>query len=212
MTAALALPPHSLLHRVRVLEHLTGSGLLMHAIALALLLPNRVVGSQELSRSLQHFGEPLRERCERLFVRAPREVRAEQIESEEMRVRLTEVVRAIVDAEPGNDATPPDSCLIGEVALDRIGVLLLELERAPLGSVIPWAISAELLGTTIRCRGVEYVALTSYRTALARRLTGLAEQSPEIFLRALVEGGDPALQTQLRGAVDALHAAAALAA
>ncbi len=213
MRAALALSARSFLRRVRVLEHGAGNGLLTHAIAIALLLPNLVIESPELSDSLERFGEPLREHCERLFVRAPSTVRAAQMESEKMRTSLIDVARALVETETRNDdAAPPELCLIGDLAKDRMSALLGEVERAPLGSAVPWMLLTELLGTTIRCRGVERTVLAGYRTILARRLAELAEQSAEIFLQALVEDAEPALHEQLRSAVDALRAAAVLAA
>ncbi len=198
------------LQRLRVLEHLRDDALVSHVIASSLLVPNVVLGAGELSLALDRFGAMLRERAERLFVRAPRELRADDIESEEMRTSLVQTASLLAKTQVDDAQAPAQLCVIGDPEKDRIAALLVELEVARKGSAIPWILVAELLGAAVRCRGVERIVLAEYRTALIRQLSRFAEQPSEIFLRALVTERQPALQAQLLGAVDALRAAALL--
>ncbi len=146
-------------------------------------------------------------RCRLLFVRMPQRIEAADLEDSQDRVATLALARAIVASPdessiPGAQNTP---CLTGDVERERIDALLPELQDAPLGSAMPWLFAAELLGTTLVWRTALSDAPAGYRSQLHARLASLAEQSPEIFRRALVQGDEPGLGGALRDVCDALR-------
>lgn len=214
MTTALDLTPRTLSRARRLLELAPQRGLLPFMLAAATLLPQRVVGSAALTDRLERVVSALRERCEKLFVRAPAGVLPGDLEDVRERDALVELADALAaSGELGDDdstlASEPRVC--GEIASDRIGALLFDLRAAPLGCADPWIFACELLGTTIVYRSTRSDALVRFRSALGQRLCALGDQSPEIFARSLVHGEEPALQRACAPVADALRGVASLA-
>ncbi len=148
-------------------------------------------------------------------MRLPATIGADDLESVEERGALVELADALArtgDADETRLAPQSGVRIAGEIARDRVGALLPELETAPLGSVIPWILCAELLGTEIVYRASQSASLQAYRASLLERFASLSEQSPQIFWKALARGEEPLLRERLGNVIDGLRGAAALAA
>jgi hypothetical protein len=193
MTVARDVDAHRLLRDVRVVEGALASTPVAHLMALC---------------AFSMSGEPLRDRIERLFVRAPATISDEDIESASERALIVEAARPNGGAVPQSDARIR---IAGTADDDRVRALLAELSVAPRGSVLPWMLCAELLGTSIQYRGTETGGFLPYRQLLLQRFSALAEQSPQIFLEWLATGEESRLDDALRVALDALRGAATLA-
>lgn len=152
--------------------------------------------------------QPLRARIERLFVQRPSAIRAEDLESLAERGALTDAVRENRDPPLLEEGFVR---VEGTADGDRVEALLAEIATAPLGSVLPWLLCAELLGTSIRYGGSASTALEPYRASLLCRFAALAEQSPKAFCGWLERGRDAAADDALRVGLDALRAAGTLA-
>ncbi len=187
-----------LLRRVRLLDGAVGKTPLSHLIALCTLVPQAAA---------------LCERVERLFARMPPAVAAEDLETASAREALIAAsLRTLADGmAPDADGGTERVRISGAIDPERVNALIAELSASPFGSVVPWLLCAELLGTSIECRGARSPVLEPYRLLLLERLVGLADQSPQIFARWLVSGDEPALDERLSTVLDALRGAAALA-
>jgi hypothetical protein len=209
----LDLPPRRIASCVRVFEYAPARALLRHLVALAFLLPNRISGPARRAEALARVAAAMRERCERLFVRLPEAVDANDLEDAALRGAVIELGNAIADdtgvAPPLERETMP--CIIGDAPRDRLGALLASLAGEPLGSAAPWVFACELLGTEIVYRATSSNAPEEYRRILLERLSALADQSPQVFWRALVTGDEPALDDALQRLYGALRGAGSLA-
>lgn len=214
MKTALDLTPQTLSRARRFLELAPQRGLLPSLLAATALLPERACGTASLDDLVERVTFTLRERCERLFVRAPAVVRPEDLEDARDRGALLELADAVANARDSDDAEPGERALplvVGEIAGDRVAALLFDLRDAPLGAVTPWLFACELLGTTLVYRATRSDALAGFRATLAERLSGFVDQSPEVFAQRLVSGDEPALERSASFVADALRGAAALA-
>ncbi|MHB8432060.1 MAG: hypothetical protein ACYC8W_09215 [Candidatus Tyrphobacter sp.] len=215
MTSVLDLSPTRLARCIRVLDRGLTASPIVHLIALSFLLPESAGGSSRICSLLATCARSRRKRCERLFVRLPATIGADDLESVEERGALVELADALArtgDADETRLAPQSGVRIAGEIARDRVGALLPELETAPLGSVIPWILCAELLGTEIVYRASQSASLQAYRASLLERFASLSEQSPQIFWKALARGEEPLLRERLGNVIDGLRGAAALAA
>ncbi len=145
----------------------------------------------------------------------PTTIGADDLESVEERVALIELARGIASADDANEmplAMHSGVRVVGEIARDRVSALLPELEAAPLGSVVPWMLCAELLGTAIVYRASQSASLQQYRESLLERFASLADQSAQIFWKTLASGEEPVLRERLASVLDGLRGVAVLAA
>lgn len=197
-------------------EHAFEATLLLHLVALGSMLPERVMNSEDLSRTLVALAATLRDRLALLFVRMPPTIAAEDLEEVQTRRRLIDLLQRMVTADAVERAAePPPSGvvrIVGEVDCDRLEALIPEVAAAPLGCVIPWIACAELLGTAIEFDGTRSAVLAPYRELLLERFAVLADQSPQIFWRRLAAEKDRELDERLAAVIGALRGAASLAA
>ncbi len=182
-----------LLHDVRLIEGALWTTPIVHLLSLC---------------AFSAPAEPMRARVERLFVRNPREIEGEDLESFEERARTVAIAQGVPTLAPVQDGAIR---IDGVADSDRVTALLAELSVAPLGSVLPWLLSAELLGTMISYGGTATEVLAPYRALLLRRLTAFAELPPRKFLQWVTGASDVQLDRALRSVLDALRAAAGLA-
>ncbi|HEY9085655.1 MAG TPA: hypothetical protein VIN40_06935 [Candidatus Tyrphobacter sp.] len=186
-----------MLRRVRLLDGALGTTPLCHLIVLSALVP---------------AAASLRERAERLFVRIPLVIAAGDMETMPERERLIDAARMTLGNGEPETALPTDGVRIaGLIDSDRVEALIAEVHSSPLGSVNPWILCAELLGTSIEYHGARCEVLEPYRRRLLDRLAAFADQSPQIFVRWLVNGEERELDERLAAVLDALRGAAALA-
>ncbi len=215
MTSALDLSAAGLARCIRVFDRGLTASPVVHLIALSFLLPERSGASPGICLLLATSAQARRRRCERLFARLPATIGADDLESVEERVALVELARAIVSADDADEmplAVQSGIRIVGEIARDRVSALLPELEAAPLGSVIPWMLCAELLGSTIVYRASQSASLQPYRASLLERFASLADQSAQVFWKTLASGDEPVLRERLGRVLDGLRGAATLAA
>jgi hypothetical protein len=209
----LPLAPGHTARCVRIFGYLGAPTLLHHLVACSLLLPERLPGDDAASSALTYFAELVQARCRLLFVSLPRDLAGEDVESPQQRDAAIALARAIVRANRGAEdgaQALQSPYLRGDVEVERVAMLLDVLETAPLGCAHAWMLAAELMGTALCCGTAYSDAPASYRRALLSRLASLSEQSPEIFLRALVAGDEVRLREPLRALCDAMRGVAAL--
>jgi hypothetical protein len=193
MTVARDVGARQLLHDVQLIDGALRERAVAHLLALC---------------ALSTAAQPLRDTIERIFVRRPVAIHAEDLESAEEREAVVRMARA---------ATGPPALREGFVRIegcangDRVRALLAELAIAPLGSVVPWLLCVEMFGGAIRCKGSTSDALAPYRESLRLRLIPFADGPQAAFLEWLGRRGESTLDETLRAGLDALRAAARLA-
>ncbi|MEA2721086.1 MAG: hypothetical protein QOJ39_2950, partial [Candidatus Eremiobacteraeota bacterium] len=202
------------------LEQSDYGGLITHLFAIRTLLPTTFAGlNGDVPGKLAAEREALRGVIDRLFIkmRMPRyALTGKDLEDRSSRSALMELVRALADAQPAEDAGAGDATVVLEGAVDvtRMTPHLASLEADPLGSARPWLILAELLPSWfVSPPGGE--ALNAYRSALIATFSNIAPLPNEEFHRVLAGTQNAALDAALRDVRsalrDALEAAAAKA-
>jgi hypothetical protein len=95
--------------------------------------------------------------------------------------------------------------------LDVIQALAADLASTGLGSVTPWVINGQLLGSTVYHGQEHSDALDHYRTELLRVLSVLNELPLEEFHRVLTSSVNRSLDESLVQVMNALRGAAPIA-
>ncbi|MDP9106085.1 MAG: hypothetical protein M3N49_09135, partial [Candidatus Eremiobacteraeota bacterium] len=205
---------------LRFLEQSDYGGLITHLFAIRTLLPTAFVGvNGDVPGKLAAEREALRGVVDRLFIkmRMPRyALTGKDLEDRSSRSALVELVRALQDAQPTEEASAGDATVVleGPIETDRLVALATVLESDPLGSARPWLILAQLLPSTfVTPPGGE--AMNAYRSALISTFTNVAALPSEEFHRVLAGTQNAALDAALRDVRaalrDVLEAAAAKA-
>jgi uncharacterized repeat protein (TIGR01451 family) len=191
----------ALTQRLGMLDRADAGGLIRHLFAI---------------RALTLAGDALKGPLDKFFVRLrmPRlTVTAKDLEDRESREALHDAVAAVIDDPPVAHG-PPEGDVVrlqGPVDVAALRALQATLDGAALGSVTPWLIGAELMGTTIVRTGSQSDLLGRYRDELRNVLGVLAELPMPEFHRVLTSSVNRTLDDALAAALDALRAAAHLA-
>ncbi len=199
---------------VRMLEKSDAGGLIAHLFAVQALSPNALAGADpRTAQIMENSARTVRAPLDRFFVRlrVPRlTITAKDLEDRDSRFAL----RTLLDRVAGAPAQPhvgrPVALvrLSGEADVNALRARSAELESAPLGSVIPWIASAQLLGTRVEYNGSgRSEVLGLYRTELLK-VFGVLETLPmPEFHRVLASSVNRTLDDALAAVLDALRAA-----
>ena len=200
---------------VRTLEKSDAGGLIPHVFAIRALFPNAVAGADpRLAQIVSNAANAVRAPLDRLFVRLrmPRlTITAKDLEDRESRFALRGLIDALAQA-PGAELDRREPRIVrlsGPVDVDALGERAMELESAPLGSVVPWIVSAQLLGSRIEYNGGRQSdVLGLYRDELIN-VFGVLETLPmPEFHRVLASSVNRTLDDALGAVLDALRSTA----
>jgi len=192
----------ALVQRLGMLDRADAGGLIRHLFAI---------------RALTIAGDAVRGPLDKFFVRLrmPRlTVTAKDLEDGQSREALHDTIAETLDHPPVAEGAPEGDVvrLQGPIDLDVLRALQTTLDGAALGSVTPWLIGAELMGTTIVRADSRSDLLGRYRDELKNVFGVLAELPMPEFHRVLTSSVNRTLDDALAAAVDALRAAAHIAA
>ena len=208
----LDLSAEELAQALRAIEMSDAGGLVPHIFAIRALFPNALAGADAQTAQILHNAAiAMRAPLDRLFVRlrVPRlTITAKDLEDRDSRFALRDVVAAVLaaPAEPLADRGGGVVRLSGTVDPAALRARYDELETAPLGSVVPWIVNAQLLGTRIEHASRSDV-LGLYRNELLK-VFGVLETLPmPEFHRVLSSSVNRTLDDALGAVVDALRAA-----
>ena len=207
---------------IRTLEKSDAGGLIPHLFAVRALLPNAIAGADaRLSQTVENAARAIRAPLDRLFVRLrmPRlALTAKDLEDRDGRFALRALLDAVLDASPAPLAERSGGIvrLSGAVDVDALRKRADELEHAPLGSVVPWIVSAHLLGERVEYNGGpsgssgqgQSNVLGLYRTELIKVFSVLETLPMPEFHRVLSSSVNRTLDDALGAVLDALRAAA----
>ncbi|HET7814889.1 MAG TPA: hypothetical protein VFL13_11000 [Candidatus Baltobacteraceae bacterium] len=201
---------------LRAIEMSDAGGLVPHIFAIRALFPNALAGADaQTSQILQNAAIAIRAPLDRLFVRlrVPRlTITAKDLEDRDSRFALRDLVAAVL-AAPAQPLIERGSSVVrlsGTVDPAALRSRYDELETAPLGSVVPWIVNAQLLGTRIEHASRSDV-LGLYRNELLK-VFGVLETLPmSEFHRVLSSSVNRTLDDALGAVVDALRAATPVA-
>ncbi|MBV9270435.1 MAG: hypothetical protein JO165_05030, partial [Candidatus Eremiobacteraeota bacterium] len=203
---------------IETIEKSDAGGLIQHVFALRALLPNAVVGASATEAStLFEASRDARAPLERFFVRlrVPRlTVSAKDLEDREARQALQTIVRIAVGREPSQGATRPPEVvrLRGPLDAGVLRQLAPQLTTSPLGSVVPWTINAQMLGSAIEYDGGSTNdVLRAYRDELIRVFALLETLPMPEFHRVLGSSVNRTLDDALSNVLAALRDAAHVA-
>ncbi len=207
-----------LANTIRMLERSdSAGGLVQHLFAMRMLFPEHAIGAPaQLAATFATATRQLRVPLEKLFVRLrmPRlTITGKDIEDREGRDALRTLVDELAFAPSASPEPPPAQVvrIVGGVELDVVRALVADLESAPIGTVAPWLVNAQLLGTTIYHDGHRSDELETYRAELLNIFSVLNELPMEEFHRVLTSSVNRALDEALAHVLDALRGAAHLA-
>lgn len=200
---------------IRTLEKSDAGGLIPHIFAARTLLPNAIAGADaRLAQSMENAAVAIKAPLDRFFVRlrAPRlAVSAKDLEDRESRLALRALLDAATEAPAGDEDPRPDGIvrLIGSVDTGVLRKRAADLEHAPLGSVVPWIVNAQLLGERVEYdNGGRSDVLGLYRAELIK-VFGVLETLPmPEFHRVLTSSVNRTLDDALGAVLDALRGAA----
>ncbi len=210
--------PERLANVIKMLERSdSAGGLVQHLFALRMFFPeNAIDAPQQLTQAFAGASRAVRAPLERLFVRLrmPRlSLTTKDLEDRDGRDALMNLLNDLVFAPTAKPQAPaPGTIRIeGQIELDVVRSLMPELETTPVGSVTPWLVNAQLLGTTIYNDVADRNALERYRSELLNVLLVLNELPLEEFHRVLTSSVNRTLDQALAQVLDALRNAAHIA-
>jgi hypothetical protein len=141
-------------------------------------------------------------------------VTAKDLEDRDSRLALRLLVKELIDSSPGTQAARETGIvrLRGPVDVEALRFLAPQLETAPLGSVVPWIVSAHILGSVVEYNGESRSnALGEYRSELLKVFTLLETLPMPEFHRVLTSSVNRGLDDALVAVLDALRTAAHVA-
>ncbi len=211
--------PDQLARTIRTLERTDAGGLIAHIFAARALLPNALAGADpKTAQTMENAAIALRAPLDRFFVRLrmPRlAVTAKDLEDRESRSALRALVDAAIGAQPFAAEQRGSGVvrLLGALDPNVLRERMPELESAPLGSVLPWSINAQLLGTRIEYDGSadepgSSEVLGMYRNELIDVFNVLETLPLPEFHRVLSSSVNRTLDDALGAVLDALRTAA----
>jgi len=222
----LDLSPEELAQAIRSLEKSDAGGLIPHIFAVRAFFPNAIAGANaQIAQTAENTARAIRAPLDRFFVRLrmPRlAITAKDLEDRDSRFALRALVEAVLDAPTAQLSERPAGVvrLSGAVDVATLRRRAGELEQAPLGSVVPWVVNAHLLGERVeyddstgspQAPNVSNV-LGLYRTELLKVFSVLETLPMPEFHRVLSSSVNRTLDDALGAVLDALRAAAHIAA
>ncbi|HET9095200.1 MAG TPA: hypothetical protein VFN37_00950, partial [Candidatus Baltobacteraceae bacterium] len=203
---------------IRSLEKSDAGGLIPHLFAIRAFFPNAIAGADpRLAQTAENAARAVRAPLDRFFVRlrVPRlTITAKDLEDRDSRFALRALVGAIADAPIAPLSTRPGGTvrLSGAVDLDALRRRAGELEQAPLGSVVPWIVNAQLIGERVDYNGGgRSDVLGLYRLELIKVFSVLETLPMPEFHRVLTSSVNRTLDDALGAVLDALRSAVHLA-
>jgi len=154
---------------------------------------------------------------DRFFVRlrVPRlTITAKDLEDREARQAMQTIVDIMAGRQPSAAGAPPREVvrIRGPVDVGALQQIAPQLTTAPLGSVVPWLVNAQMLGTTIEYNGGSANgALAAYRSELLRVFALLETLPMPEFHRVLGSSVNRTLDDALANVLAALRDAAHVA-
>ena len=217
-TMYLDLAREDLAQTIETIEKSDAGGLVQHLFALRALLPNAIVGANDRdTRSLIEAARTARAPLDRFFVRlrVPRlTITSKDLEDRESRDAMRDIVDIVSrrEASPAKARPPEIVRMRGPVDVDILRQWAPQLATAPLGSVVPWILNAQMLGTTIEYNGGSTNdALAAYRSEMIRVFTLLETLPMPEFHRVLGSSVNRTLDETLGNVLAALRDAAHVA-
>lgn len=203
---------------IRTLEKTDAGGLIPHVFALRAFFPNALAGAgPRETQTLENTARAMRAPLDRFFVRlrVPRlTITGKDLEDRDSRFAL----RSFIETAANAQAQPLDERMrgivrfSGPVDVNTLRRRAVELEQEPLGSVVPWILSAQLLGTRIEYNGEgRSDMLGLYRNELIKVFSVLETLPMPEFHRVLATSVNRTLDDALGAVLDALCAAARVA-
>ncbi|MGZ3496579.1 MAG: hypothetical protein ACXWNJ_05405 [Vulcanimicrobiaceae bacterium] len=212
------LTQEQLVAAIRLIEKSDAGGLLQHLFAIRTLFPDSVLGaSTEVARNAQTVARAMHGPLDRLFVRLnlPRlTVTGKDLEDRDSRFALRAIVDDVVELAPvdGESERPAGTIrLTGRVDVEALRAIALELEHAPLGSVVSWIAYTHLLGTTIDSERGRSEQLRTYRSELLKVLSLLETLPMPEFHRVLTTSVNRSLDAALDAVLEEMRTAAHVA-
>lgn len=203
---------------IRSLEKSDAGGLVPHVFAIRAFFPNAVAGADpRLAQTAENAARAVRAPLDRFFVRlrVPRlAVTAKDLEDRDSRFALRAFAGAILEAPVAPLATRPSATvrLSGAADLEALRRRADELEQVPLGSVVPWIVSAQLIGERVDYNGGgRSDVLGLYRAELIKVFSVLETLPMPEFHRVLTSSVNRTLDDALGAVLDALRSAVHLA-
>ncbi len=207
---------------IRALEKGDAGGLVPHIVAIGALLPNSLAGADaRTAQTVENGVRAIRAPLERFFVRLrmPRlTITAKDLEDRDSRFALRALAEAVIEAPPLSLGERPAGAVRFSGTVDTVALRnrLPELESAPLGSVVPWILYTQLLGTSVEYdpsasspRGMgRSDVLGLYRAELAKVFSVLETLPMPEFHRVLTSSVNRTLDDALGAVLDALRASA----
>jgi uncharacterized repeat protein (TIGR01451 family) len=201
---------------IRTIEKSDAGGLIPHLFAIVSLFPNAAAGADpRTAQIIENSVRGVRAPLDRFFVRlrmARLSVTAKDLEDRDSRLALRALVDAVAAAKPEETGYRPHGIVrfVGDVDVELLRKRAPELDTSPLGSVVPWIINANLIGTRVEYNGGgRSDVLGLYRTELLK-VFGVLETLPmPEFHRVLTSSVNRTLDDALGAVLDALRSAAA---
>jgi hypothetical protein len=138
-------------------------------------------------------------------------VTAKDLEDRDSRLALRALAEAAIASSPHETGYRPHGIVrfAGEVDVEMLRKRLPELDTAPLGTVVPWIVNANLLGTRVEYNGGgRSDVLGMYRSELLKVFSVLETLPMPEFHRVLSSSVNRTLDDALGAVLDALRAAA----
>ncbi len=213
----LDLDHEQLAQTLRALEKSDAGGLVPHIFAVRALFPRSLAGADtRAAQTIENASIAIRAPLDRLFVRlrVPRlTITAKDLEDRDSRFALRDLVSTVLHASAEELPDLPQGAvrLSGNVDTAGLRPRADELESAPLGSVVPWIVHAQMLGMRIEYNGgagsSRSDVLGLYRNELLK-VFGVLETLPMTeFHRVLSTSVNRTLDDALGAVLDALRAA-----
>jgi len=201
---------------IRTIEKSDAGGLIPHILAMVALFPNAIAGADpRTAQIVENSVRAVRSPLDRFFVRLRMTrlaVTAKDLEDRDSRLALRALVDAVIASEPQELGYRPHGIVrfAGDVDVEMLRKRAPDLDSAPLGSVVPWIVNANLLGTRVEYNGGgRSDVLGLYRTELLK-VFGVLETLPmPEFHRVLTSSVNRTLDDALGAVLDALRSAAA---
>ena len=219
LTTYLKMDRERLVRTLRFLEEADGGNLMTHLFVLRAFFPDGIFGLEhsKVNVTLTAQRDALRGIVDRLFIKL-RLVRytltVKDIEDGETRRSLHDLLEQLLQVQPEPvlpDGNGSEIELVAPLPYEEVEALRRQLEPAPLGSVVPWAVRAYFIGTTVTGQPELSVSLARYRALLIRSLARVGPLPIEEFHRVLLSNTDSELDDALHDVLGRMRDIAGLA-
>jgi uncharacterized repeat protein (TIGR01451 family) len=192
----LSLPEDRLDWIVHYLEEARFEGLIAHLMVIRALFPDTAEAPEATARLRQHTAR-LNELVDRLFLklRLPDvPLTPDDLETPTYRASLVRLIEALRTERGQKEPDRAGLRLAGFVEPRTLAAAAATLDRAKLVTAVPWMAVAMLMGTSLEREGLVVADFASYRDAVVRAFSELAELTATEFERALHEPSDVELE------------------